>query len=142
MSAEKPPGSEGKSSDQREPGAEAATGKKPDLKILKSLVSDPHAHAEKMVDKVYWESLDIAYKLIFDTAPYEDEDPWPFNEKADVGKATIEVPPKGAQGNPRGPFTVRNNARKKLVNGKWVGYGYKVDPPHPTRPVPEIIPDP
>ena len=142
MSAEKPPGSQGKPQDQREPGAGPATGKKPDIKIFRSKVSDEHAHALKMVDKVYWESLDIEYKLTFDTAPYDDEDPWPFNEKADAGKYTIVVPAKGAPGNPRGPFTVRKDAKRKLENGEWIGYGYKVVPPDPTRPVPEIIPDP
>jgi hypothetical protein len=132
---------EGKIPDLRKPDGGTVTKKKAALKILKGKVSDEHAHAHRVVDQVEWESLDNQYDLIFDTPPFPEEPAWPFNESPDKQPATIVVPAKGM--GIRGPFTVRANARKRILpNGDPIGYGYRVDPPHPTHPVPEIVPDP
>ena len=132
MSADR--SSKGKTPDQKEPGGGTATGKRVVLKIFRSRVSDEHAHALRVVDQVIWQSTDNAYKVIFNTPPFANENKWPFNEAPDQAPATIVVPAKGDSR----AFTIRANARKNA----GVGYGYAVDPPPPVLPVPEIVPDP
>jgi len=113
------------------------TGKPVALTITDGVVSKESARASKSKgDRVVWHSNDNKkYTLTFNMPPTPDNNPWPFIPNR--ASATIEVP----AGGDAGPFTIRGNA---VEGGIGNGYGYSVTPPpnDPTKPIPEIVPDP